>query len=189
MTQLALLGAGWCPVSHVAATLDRDHYLGAARRGIAWSDEYGVLVLASPTARHIPTDWLELSRWCLRGVKNGGSRQWARVVKAVRERFPDCTTVVSYSDPEAGHTGSLYRACNWKWAPTWHRLRCPPTGGGSWDGVTRQSPKDRWVFPLKPDADRAGVLALRDESLLKRMPWAEYREGSGGDYKRWSAVA
>ena len=36
------------------------------------------------------------------------------------------STVVSYSDPSAGHTGSLYRACNWIWAPTWLRLRPPP---------------------------------------------------------------
>jgi hypothetical protein len=37
----------------VAAFLDDLHYLGAATRGTAWSDEYGVLVLAKPTRR----DW------------------------------------------------------------------------------------------------------------------------------------
>ena len=31
-------------VEHVAAFLDVNHYLGRARRGIAWSDEFGVLV-------------------------------------------------------------------------------------------------------------------------------------------------
>jgi hypothetical protein len=67
------------PVANVAAFLDAHHYLGRARRGVAWSDELGVLVLASPTSRHLPTDWLELSRWCLVGEKNGGSRQFLKV--------------------------------------------------------------------------------------------------------------
>ena len=156
------------PVANVAAFLDAHHYLGRARRGVAWSDDLGVLVLASPTSRHLPTDWLELSRWCLIGERNGGSRQWARVARWLREERPDVTTVVSYSDPSVGHTGALYRACNWIWAPTWQRLRPPPTGGGSWDGKTIQAPKDRWVFPLQPDPRRAGVLAVNDPSLVRR---------------------
>jgi hypothetical protein len=154
------------PVANVAAFLDAHHYLGRARRGVAWSDELGVLVLASPTSRHLPTDWLELSRWCLVGEKNGGSRQWSRVVGWLRAET-DCTTVVSYSDPSVGHTGALYKACNWLWAPTWQRLRPPPTGGGSWDGITQQAPKDRWVFPLRPDVRRITVLAVRDASLVR----------------------
>ena len=155
------------PVSTVALYLDAHHYLGRASRGIAWSDELGVMVLASPTSRHLPTDWLELSRWCLVGVPNGGSMQWSRVVRWLREES-DATTVVSYSDPSVGHTGSLYRACNWIWAPTWQRLRPPPSGGGSWDGITQQSVKDRWVFPLRPDARRSEVLRVNDEALQRR---------------------
>ena len=60
----------------------------------------------------------------------------------MRDKYPRCTTIVSYSDPSVGHTGALYRACNWLWAPTWHRLQPPPTGCGSWDGKKRSSPKD-----------------------------------------------
>ena len=97
------------PVATVAPFLDANHYLGAAKRGVARSDEFGVLVLASPTSRHLPTDWLELSRWCLLGERNAGSRQWARVVRWLRENHPT-TTVISYSDPSVGHTGALYRA-------------------------------------------------------------------------------
>lgn len=154
------------PPSLVANFLDTNHYLGRARRGFAWSDEHGVLVLASPTSRRLPTDWLELSRWCLLGQPNAGSRQWSAVSRYLRTHTT-VTTVVSYSDPSVGHTGALYKACNWLWAPTWQRLRPPPSGGGSWDGRTIQAPKDRWVFPLRPDARREPLLIPHDASLLR----------------------
>lgn len=177
---LSLFGDGPASVAALAAILDRDHYLGATTRGFGWRDEFGCLVLAPPTARHIPGHWLELSRWCLTGVKNGGSRQWSRVARWLRKHHPT-TTVVSYSDPSAGHTGSLYRACNWLWAPTWHRVVPPPTAGGSWDGVTIQAVKDRWIFPLRRDARRVTLLRC-DDSYVKRFPWCEYNEPHGADY-------
>lgn len=164
------------PVTDVAYVLDQRHYLGAARRGFAWSDEFGVMVLANPTSRRIPSDWLELTRWCLTGTANGGSRQWSRAAAWLRANRPDVTTVISYSDPSVGHTGALYRACNWLWAPTWMRLRPPPSAGGSWDGETREAVKDRWVFPLQPDPRRQSALAVQDTACRRRFPDAEYRE-------------
>lgn len=156
------------PPSTVADFLDAHHYLGRTGRGVAWSDELGVIVLAPPTSRYLPKDWLELSRWCIVGGPNAGSQQWARVARWIRAERPEVTTVVSYSDPSAGHTGALYKACNWIWAPTWLRLRPPPSGGGSWDGITQQHPKDRWIFPLRPDPRRPQVLKVDDESLVRR---------------------
>src|SRR6185436_4663511 len=99
------------PTGTVSHFLDELHYLGGTGRGFAWSDEYGVLVLAKPTARRLPQDgtWLELVRWCLVGTPNGGSRQWSRVRRYVRRELRNVTTVVSYSDPSAGHTGALYK--------------------------------------------------------------------------------
>jgi hypothetical protein len=94
----------WCfsgdsivPVSTLASFLDANHYLGATGRGLGWSDEYGVLVLALPTSRRLPKDgtWLELSRWCLLGEKNAGSRQWKQVRKWLRVNMPHVTTIVS----------------------------------------------------------------------------------------------
>jgi hypothetical protein len=165
------------PVETVAEYLDANHYLGRATRGFAWSDEFGVMVLASPTSRRLPHEtWLELSRWCLLGGRNSGSQQWSRVRAFLRANHPGVTTVVSYSDPAAGHTGALYRACGWLWAPTWHRLIPPPSGGGSWDGVTRQEPKDRWVFPLRRDELREELLSVKSESARRSFPDAEYRE-------------
>lgn len=169
-----------CPVvrvEDVASTLAANHYLGAARRGFAWSDEFGVLVLGSPSSRSLPHDrWLELTRWCLHGERNAGSRQWARVARWLYANRADVTTVVSYSDPGVGHTGALYRACNWLWAPTWHRLRPPPSGNGSWLPGKVETVKDRWVYPLRPDADREVILRVNDEGLRRRFPEAEYRE-------------
>ncbi len=167
-----------CAPADVADILTANHYLGPARRGLAWSDEYGVMVLGNPASRSLPHDrWLELTRWCLvEGRANAGSRQWAEVSRWLLAHRPDITTVVSYSDPSAGHTGSLYRACNWLWAPTWHRLRPPPSGNGSWVDGKVESVKDRWVYPLRPDAERAALLAVRDTALRRRFPDAEYRE-------------
>jgi hypothetical protein len=174
----------WTRLEAVAHILAARHYLGPSRRGIAWRDRFGVIVVASPTSRRLPQGWLELARWCITSdEKNAGSRQWGRFVRAIRLLRPDCTTIVSYSDPSVGHTGALYRACNWRWAPTWHRLRPPPTGNGAWKAGRGQSVKDRWVFPLRPDPERADALAVKDNSILRLIPDALYREPAGVPFK------
>ncbi len=166
----------------VAELLRREHYLGplnggrlvmAARNGDG--DPVAALVWRRPTSRRMPTDgsFLELSRWCLTPAAgaNAGSRSHGAAVKLIRQLYPEVTTLLSYSDPSAGHRGELYRACNYLWAPTWHRLRPPPTGLGSWDGVTMQAVKDRWVYPIRRDARLGDVLAIRDAGALRR--WAD----------------
>jgi hypothetical protein len=159
----------WVNVRTVQALLAERHYLGSTRRGIAWRDSFGVIVMAKPTSRRLPQDgsWLELVRWCLLGEKNAGSRQWKAVRRALHQDVKALTTIVSYSDPSAGHTGALYRACGWIHAPTWHRLRPPPTGNGKWNSDKVQAVKDRWVCPLRSDPRRAVLLAVKDESLIR----------------------
>ncbi len=174
------------PPSEVASVLAERHYLGPSKRGVAWRDEHGVIVVAKPTSRRLPNEWLELVRWCITSTeKNAGSQQWGGFIRALRIRFPEVTTIVSYSDPSVGHTGALYRACNWWWAPTWHRLRTPPSGNGSWKNGKVESVKDRWVFAVRPDANRSQLLVARDESMLRAKPWAAYKEPGGADYKRF----
>jgi len=160
----------WVKPQMINHILTERHYLGPINRGIAWQDEFGVMVLTTPTSRYLPLNWRELARWCLYGVKNGGSQQWARVVRALRasRQFDNITTIVSYSDPSVGHTGALYKACNWQWAPTWHRLRPPPSGNGNW-GSGKQSVKDRWIFPLREDRARAEIVRVKDASALRLM--------------------
>jgi hypothetical protein len=170
----------WTTCRSVTGILVEKHYLGPISRGTAWRDEFGVIIVAQPTSRRLPGYWLELSRWCIVGdQENAGSRQWAAFARELRSAFSTVTTVVSYSDPSYGHTGALYRACNWWWAPTWMRLRPPPSGGGSWDGETQESVKDRWVFPLRRDEDRVRLLTAQDAALLRRWPWARYSEPGG----------
>src|SRR5262245_15096776 len=82
--------------AEIAQILREQHYLGPISRGIAWQDKYGVMVLSSPTSRRLPTvTWLEISRWCLYGEKNGGSRQWKSVRHSLKRFFSHVTTVVS----------------------------------------------------------------------------------------------
>lgn len=188
--------------AEVASLLRRHHYLGPAERGFAFADRNGVLVFSNPSSRRLPQrQWFELTRWCiLPGAEQyAGSRQWSVVAAWLRRYFPDVSTVVSYSDPAQGHTGALYRACNWLWAPTWLRLRPPPSGHGKWsEGGRAEAVKDRWVYCLTRDEARPGILAVKDESIMGRTPWASYVEpkwklrhpvGGGGAFKRWIALA
>lgn len=179
------------------SVLDSSHYLGEIG-GTRYEDVHGVVVCGRPSSRRLPVSWVELKRWCIirPAQANAGTRMWAPLREWIRSTYPDATTVVSYSDPAVGHDGALYRACGWLWAPTWQRLRPPPTGGGSWDGKTRSEPKDRWIFPLAPDAGRAVLLAVQDTAIVRRIPWCSYVEptwrrgvphGGGADFARWKA--
>lgn len=187
-------GVMWCRSTHdeVNALLRTEHYLGPRESGkyvfagIKDGDVVAAQIWGFPSSRNLPSDgsWLELARWCLtpEAGKNAGSRQHARVVKWLRKNAPHVTTLVSYSDPDQGHTGALYRACNWQWRPTWHRLAPPPSGNGRWSADSDpQGVKDRWVFHVHPDPQRDEVLALpeyaeRSLRIAKErglLPWQE----------------
>lgn len=164
------------PKTRANAILRERHYLGPTKRGEAFVSDLGVLVIANPTSRMLPQQrWTELVRWCITGGANSGSKQWAAWAEMARAER-QWTTVVSYSDPSAGHDGALYRASGWLWAPTWQRLRPPPSGGGEWTKGDRQAVKDRWVYLLRPDEERGALLAVRDESIVRRIPWVGYVE-------------
>lgn len=149
----------------VNALLSTSHYLGpvnALRYGFAgWIDDtlVAAMVWRWPTARMLPSDgtWLELSRWCLtdQAGKNAGSKMMSWCVRWLRHNAPNVTTLVSYSDPVHGHTGALYKACNWEYRPTHIGRRFDidgigfPSGNGSWNGRDKQTPKHRWVYELR----------------------------------------
>jgi hypothetical protein len=153
-------------VGEVNPLLSTEHYLGpaaAARYCFAgWHQDELVAcqVWRWPTARMLPSDgsWLELSRWCLtpEAGPNAGSRMMGWVARWLRRHAPDVlTTLVSYSDPEHGHSGGLYKASGWQYRPTHIGARYDvdgigfPSGNGSWNGTTRASSKHRWVYELR----------------------------------------
>lgn len=168
------LGEDW----EANAMLSRHHCLGPLHSGARLTvvgappgdEPVAAMMWKHPTTRNLPADgtWLELSRWCLTpgAGENAGSRMHKWSLRLIREHLPEVTTLVSYSDPAHGHTGALYRACNWQWAPTWHRLRPAPSGHGDW-GSGRQAVKDRWVFCVQRDERRAGVLAVDDPGAVR----------------------
>lgn len=167
------LGEAW----EANALLSRHHYLGPLRSGARMTivgqkdgEPVAAMMWKHPTSRGLPADgtWLELSRWCLTPAagENAGSRMHKWSARLIRDHLPSVTTLVSYSDPSHGHTGALYRACNWQWAPTWHRLRTPPSGNGNW-GTGPQAVKDRWVFCLRRDDQRTDVLGVDDSAAVR----------------------
>ena len=157
--------------------LSRHHYLGPIHKarlvvvGLVGTRVVTAQVWNAPTARHLPLDgtWLELSRWCLipEAGENAGSRGHRASVRLIRDHLPSVTTLVSYSDPGHGHSGALYRACNWVWAPTLHRLKPPPSGNGDW-GTGIQHVKDRWLFQVKRDAAVAQLIASCKAEATRR---------------------
>lgn len=173
--------------------LREHHYLGPINSGgaalVVIGSYCGEIVAAQvwrkPTSRRLPHDtWLELSRWCLTPAagENAGSRNHRYALKMIREHCaPDLTTLISYSDPSHGHTGALYRACNWKWRPTWHRLRTPPTGNGMWQPGVVQSVKDRWIFPIAPDRQREDITRIDDDAAIRF-----WRANSTEPERRWA---
>lgn len=182
------IGEAW----EANALLSRHHYLGPLRSGARLTivgarcgEPVAAMMWKYPTSRALPSDgsWLELSRWCLTPAagENAGSRMHRWSIRLIREHLPDVTTLVSYSDPNHGHTGALYRACNWQWAPTWHRLRPAPSGHGDW-GTGRQGVKDRWAFCVRPDARRADVLAVNDRGAVRH-----WQAGATDVERRWAA--
>ena len=172
--------------------LAQHHYLGPSRPFdvrhifIGWKDGEPVAcqVWRKPTSRRLPRRlWLELSRWCLTPAagKNSGSRMMGWVVRWFRKNTWN-TTLISYSDPSAGHTGALYKASGWIWKPTWHRIVPPPSGLGSWDGVKRQEVKDRWAYFLNPDTAQA-LLDLEpayQRAMAASSDAPRFQRGEGG---------
>ena len=149
--------------AEVTPLLAAEHYLGPVTSGryvfAGWVDNTLACcqVWRHPTSRMLPTDWLELSRWCLTPLAgpNAGSRMMRWVTTWLRHHS-EVTTLVSYS--ELGrHSGALYKASGWVAASTHHTERWLldrkgyPSAHGSWDGVTVQQPKQRWIYELGTD--------------------------------------
>jgi hypothetical protein len=111
-------------------------------------DRVGAMLLGRPTSRALDaTLWLELTRMYFvdAAPRNTESRALAMMRRFVRTWLPEIKGLLAYSDPSAGHAGTVYLADNW--APFGHtkrdhvgwRSRPGRTAGGS------TAPKKRWV--------------------------------------------
>lgn len=65
---------------------------------------------------------LELTRLCLVDwlPKNTASFFLSKVIKLLKKERPDIHYLVAFADPNVGHTGSVYKASNWKF-----EYQCP----------------------------------------------------------------
>lgn len=77
---------------------------------------YAVAMWTNPSSRKLPQrKWLMLKRYAIAddAPKNTASRMEGWMVRDIRKRFQEVTTLVSYSDPDT-HDGTIYRACGWE---------------------------------------------------------------------------
>ena len=133
------------------------HYLGycpwGARLRLAVYHDgqcVGGMLWGRPTAREYDqVRMLELTRMYLDDIcpRNSESRCLALATKIIRKKFPEVHTLISYSDPAYGHTGTIYRAAGWQFDGI--------TKGHPWNprnGKPRRNvaigPKIRWVKRL-----------------------------------------
>ena len=100
------------------------HYLQSAPPGYRVALEFldgdrnriGAMLLGRPTSRKYDERcWLELTRMFFidEAPPNTESRALAMMRRWVRRWMPEVRALIAYSDPAAGHTGTVYRADNW----------------------------------------------------------------------------
>ena len=109
----------------------------------------GVGIWSSPVARMLSNKTLlELRRLALNEhcPKNTATYVIARMVKKIKEKFPEIEKLISYQDTEV-HLGTIYKAANWKEANI--------STGGEWSRKSRgrekvqtSVPKVRWEYSL-----------------------------------------
>ena len=83
----------------------RSHYKGTTVAVALWNN---------PSARTLPSDWLELRRLACSpdAPKNTCSRFISWMVKYFKKNRPDIKKIISYQDTES-HAGIIYKASNW----------------------------------------------------------------------------
>lgn len=152
-----------CQVTHVVPLrvdwMIRRHYLqvwpgvrvcvlGLECLGI-WA---GVVVFALPPAetfkRYGGLTW-ELARLWISDVLPRNAETWliGRCIRHVTECHQDVQVLVSYADPAAGHTGTMYRAANWTSDGMTDEERITPRADYRWHGklYSRRAHVPKWA--------------------------------------------
>lgn len=104
----------------IKAFIKRNHYSKSLSRGNKYvfllmvnNKLRGVAIFGIPTGKNSPAD-LECKRFCLapKAPKNAASWFMAKCLKHLKQDGK-YSAVVSYSDPEQNHTGTIYKASNY----------------------------------------------------------------------------
>ena len=135
------------PKIHYSNVVRNKHYVCF---GAMYDSKYfAVAIWSSPVARFLDsTKYLELRRLAISKDCPKFTATWmiGRMVKDIKDRFPNIETLISYQDSEV-HTGTIYKAANWT------RVETKSTGSG-WSSRKR-SPlqttalKIRWEYDLR----------------------------------------
>lgn len=113
-----------CSYKEAELFLSVFHYIGTAPRGnSSWyslrcgRSILGVIGIGRGANKHLSnkTPSMELTRMAIVdwAPKNAGSYFLSKVVKQFKRDFPAIKRLVSFADPNVGHTGGIYRAANW----------------------------------------------------------------------------
>jgi hypothetical protein len=120
---------------------------------------FAVALWHNPSARTLPSDWLELRRLAVApdAPHCTASRMLGQMTRWIRRNMPSVPTLVSYQDCDV-HTGTIYRAAGWY--PAYEskrrtRDRSKPRVGTRRDyrsnlngATTDSAPKVRWQLQL-----------------------------------------
>lgn len=76
---------------------------------------FGVALWNNPSARTLPSDWLELRRLAVApdAPHCTASRMLGQMARWIWANVPGCDTLISYQDCDV-HTGTIYRAAGWE---------------------------------------------------------------------------
>ena len=200
------------PCSHEAAkyAVLNWHYSEAmpigklVRYGVWEDDQYIKVVLygrgASP-ALGAPfdlsqTECCELVRVALKEHKSPVSQIVAATLTRLKRDNPGLRLVVSFADPEQGHSGGIYKAGNWiyngtspsseemlfrgKWT---HTRMLRPTGWGSVPKIAQLSDADKAKLPRRKRSGKHRYLYPLDKQMRRRiqplrLPYPHAVEGS-----------
>lgn len=84
---------------------------------------FAAAIWTNPTSPKLPQrEWIQLFRYAIsdNAPQHTASRMMGWMIRDLRVRYPDVTTLVSYSDPDT-HDGTIYRATGWVEGPTTRR--------------------------------------------------------------------
>lgn len=108
----------------VRATIEKHHYTHCVPSGktVAFQVEEAIILFSIPANKNIssylfgePASVWELTRlWAPDGhERNLLTRAISVAIRGFRKAEPGVVALVSYADPNAGHTGGVYRAASW----------------------------------------------------------------------------